>query len=67
MDKAPPSARLAYRCLDWSERRDHMAGKLPKALLAYCLQQGWLRRCEGERERGNAAGAQALGRPAAFG
>lgn len=49
MDKAPPSARVAYRCLDWSERRDHMAGKLPKALLAHCLQQGWLRRHEGER------------------
>ena len=40
---------VAYRCLDWSERRDHMAGKLPKALLAHCLQQGWLRRHEGER------------------
>lgn len=41
--------RVAYHCLDWSERRDHMAGKLPKALLAHCLQQGWLRRHEGER------------------
>ena len=43
------ATRLAYRCLDWSARRDHMAGKLPKALLVHCLQQGWLRRCEGER------------------
>lgn len=49
MDKAPPSARVAYDCLDWSERRDHMAGKLPKALLTHCLQHGWLRRHEGER------------------
>ena len=51
MDQAKPSAsnRVAYRCLDWSERRDHMAGKLPKALLARCLQQGWLRRHDGER------------------
>ena len=49
MDKAPPSARVAYRCLDWSERRDHMAGELPKAVLAHCLQQGWLRRHDGER------------------
>ena len=39
----------AYRCLDWSEHRDHMADKLPKALLAHCLQQGWLRRHAGER------------------
>lgn len=49
MDKPSASTRLAYRCLDWSERRDHMAGKLPKALLAHCLDQGWLRRHEGER------------------
>lgn len=51
MDQTKPSAsnRVAYRCLDWSERRDHMAGKLPKALLTHCLQQGWLRRHEGER------------------
>lgn len=47
--KSPVSTRTAYRCLDWSERRDHMAGKLPKALLAHCLQQGWLRRYEGKR------------------
>lgn len=49
MDKPTASTRLAYRCLDWSERRDHMAGKLPKALLAHCLEQGWLRRHDGER------------------
>lgn len=49
MDKAPPSSRVAYRCLDWSERRDHMAGKLPKALLTHCLHHGWLRRHVGER------------------
>ena len=41
--------RLAYRCLDWSERRDHLAGTLPKALLTHCLQQGWLRRYADER------------------
>ncbi|MGQ0710255.1 MAG: hypothetical protein ACT4NV_10945 [Rhodoferax sp.] len=33
----------------WSERRDHLAGTLSKALLAHCLQQGWLRRVAGER------------------
>lgn len=42
-------ARVAYRCLDWSERRDHMAGTLPKALLTHCIEQGWLRRMEGAR------------------
>ena len=41
--------RMAYPCLDWSERRDHMAGKLPKAVLDHFLHQGWLRRYGGER------------------
>lgn len=42
----PPSARrrYAYACMDWSERRDHLAGQLADALLAHCLAQGWLRR-----------------------
>ena len=47
--KRSAPTRVAYRCLGWPERRDHMAGKLPKALLAHCLQQGWLRRYDGER------------------
>jgi len=47
--KLSTTSRVAYRCLDWSERRDHMAGKLAKALLTHCLEQGWLRRVEGER------------------
>jgi DNA-binding transcriptional ArsR family regulator len=46
--EAPPRAsasqRLVYGCLDWSERRDHMAGSLARALLAHFLAQGWLRR-----------------------
>jgi DNA-binding transcriptional ArsR family regulator len=41
--------RLAYPCLDWSERRDHLAGKLASALLAHFLERGWLRREAGER------------------
>jgi len=49
MDNPSASTRLACRCLDWSERRDHMAGKLPKALLTHCLEKGWLRRHDGER------------------
>lgn len=41
----PPTAgraRLAYRCMDWSERQDHLAGALAKALLDHYLRQGWL-------------------------
>ncbi len=39
--------RFAYPCLDWSERRDHLAGQLADELLAHCLAQGWLRRTDG--------------------
>jgi DNA-binding transcriptional ArsR family regulator len=51
MDSAKPSAprRVAYRCLDWSERRDHLAGSLASALLQHFLAQGWVRRRDGER------------------
>ncbi len=46
---APGTTRLAYPCLDWSERRDHLAGKLAVAMLAHCIEQGWLRKAAGER------------------
>ena len=35
-------ARFAYPCMDWSERRDHLAGSLSKALLEHYLEQHWL-------------------------
>jgi DNA-binding transcriptional ArsR family regulator len=41
---ARASQRFAYGCLDWSERRDHLAGSLGRTLLAHFLEQGWLRR-----------------------
>jgi DNA-binding transcriptional ArsR family regulator len=41
--------RYAYRCLDWSERRDHLAGGLAVALLGHALERGWLRRQPGSR------------------
>jgi DNA-binding transcriptional ArsR family regulator len=34
--------RLAYACLDWSERRDHLAGSLATALLEHFLAMRWL-------------------------
>ncbi len=37
------SNRFAYPCMDWSERRDHLAGTLAKALLEFYLQKNWLR------------------------
>jgi DNA-binding transcriptional ArsR family regulator len=36
-------------CLDWSERRPHLAGTVGAALCACCLEQGWLRRIRGTR------------------
>jgi DNA-binding transcriptional ArsR family regulator len=35
---------LARDCLDWTERKPHLAGALPAALLARFLQLGWLAR-----------------------
>ncbi len=36
--------RFAYACMDWSERREHLAGALPKALLSQFIATGWLQR-----------------------
>lgn len=40
---------LCKSCLDWSERRSHLAGTLGKALLAHMLDKGWARRSEESR------------------
>jgi DNA-binding transcriptional ArsR family regulator len=40
---------LARRCLDWSERRHHLAGPLGTALLARFGALGWLLRSKGSR------------------
>lgn len=39
----PASAMSCYGCLDWSERRDHLAGPLATRLLEHLLARGWLR------------------------
>lgn len=36
--------RWAYPCLDWSERRDHLAGAMAAALLDRMVDLDWLRR-----------------------
>jgi DNA-binding transcriptional ArsR family regulator len=46
---SPGTRRQAYPCLDWSERRDHLAGPLGTALLDHFVGRGWLRRHDGER------------------
>jgi DNA-binding transcriptional ArsR family regulator len=40
---------LARRCLDWTERRPHLAGALGRALLDRCLERRWLARTAGTR------------------
>ncbi len=47
--RASASHRIAYPCLDWSERRDHLAGKLGSGLLTHFIERGWLRRIGAER------------------
>jgi DNA-binding transcriptional ArsR family regulator len=49
MSPPAPQARrrFAYPCLDWSERRDHLAGQLADALYQHLIDQGWLRKGPG--------------------
>jgi DNA-binding transcriptional ArsR family regulator len=42
--EAARGERYAYACLDWSERRDHMAGKLATSLLDRFMEKRWLAR-----------------------
>lgn len=47
---APDESPLTCRpCLDWSERRSHLAGRLGAALCRHCLDQGWVRRSRDSR------------------
>jgi hypothetical protein len=44
------NARVLCRpCLDWSERRPHLAGALGAALCSFSLEKGWIRRSAGTR------------------
>lgn len=40
---------LCRPCLDWSERRPHLAGAVGAALCAHCFERGWLRRIKDSR------------------
>ena len=44
--QVPPAAR---RCLDWTERRPHVAGPVGTALASLTLERGWVRRVRGTR------------------
>jgi len=59
--KGAGARRFAYPCLDWSERRDHLAGTLAVTLLDHFIEAGWLRRQSGSRAlRLMPSGAKAL-------
>jgi hypothetical protein len=63
------SGRILCRpCLDWSERRPHLAGMIGALICEHSMQQGWTRRLpatravqltpEGERAFRESFGAQ---------
>lgn len=41
--------RYAYPCLDWSERRHHLAGRLATSLLEHFIERRWLVHTPGTR------------------
>ncbi|WGH79072.1 ArsR/SmtB family transcription factor [Jannaschia ovalis] len=45
----PGRSPLCRDCLDWSERRHHLAGRLGRAIFARMEEIGWLRRDAGSR------------------
>lgn len=49
--EAPPARgeRFAYPCLDWSERRHHLAGRLATSLLDHFVARHWLARAPQSR------------------
>ena len=49
LDPAPGPTPLCRTCLDWSERRHHLAGRLGRGLLAHVLRLGWAHTTPGSR------------------
>ena len=62
MSPGSPSGRrrFAYRCLDWSERRDHLAGQLADEIYVHFTKMGWLRRAAGRAVEITPSGQQEL-------
>jgi hypothetical protein len=55
--------RLAFACLDWTERRAHLGGALGAAVLESLLARDWARRRPGTRALAvTQAGIEGLGR-----
>jgi len=62
LNPAAPNGRrrFAYACMDWSERRDHLAGQLADELFRHCVEKGWLRRGTGREVALTPVGQQQL-------
>jgi DNA-binding transcriptional ArsR family regulator len=63
IDTDPPPSRRAFarRCLDWSERRHHLAGALGALFATRFLELGWIERTGSSRAvRVTPVGRQAL-------
>jgi DNA-binding transcriptional ArsR family regulator len=65
-DRRLVSRPICRLCLDWSERRPHLAGRLGAALCRHSLDVGWVRRIDGTRAvavtpKGTAAMANVFG------
>jgi len=62
MNPGPASGRrrYAYACLDWSERRDHLAGQLADEIFQHLSAVGWLRRGDGRAVELTARGEREL-------
>ena len=46
---AAKKRRFAYGCMDWSARRDHLAGAFAAMLLTHYLDRGWLHKTKTHR------------------
>jgi DNA-binding transcriptional ArsR family regulator len=55
-----PRRRFAYPCLDWSERRDHLAGQLADEMYRHFTARNWLRRGHGRIVEVTPAGRHVL-------
>lgn len=49
LDATASRRPICRPCLDWSVRRNHLAGTLGAALLDYCFARGWAKRLPGSR------------------
>ena len=49
LEQLPARRPAVRRCLDWSERRPHLAGAAGAALCSRALEEGWVERLPGSR------------------